>query len=307
MAKSKKSYKIAQEYYLAKEYEQAFNYYKQHISTNPREYGHIYHEFVETCKYLDIDVAEVYEDVLAVAPTEENFLELYTSLMSSGRFEDAFKTLKRVFAIETTEELNYISYGMEFYNNGYYTYAIEIYNEAITKTNDSETIEFFNSKIEEASKKNEDVTTFSTDEVSEEECETISFLLEYNNVKEIKKKVEQNNHVLHCRDRMGRTLLMYAATNIRHLEIVKYLINKGADINAQDKKNLQPIHFSAQHKDLSMVKLLLENGVNINVQDGNGGTVLHQFIYDEKAKNYLISKVQIYILKIFMTYLLKIC
>jgi len=42
-----------------------------------------------------------------------------------------------------------------------------------------------------------------------------------------------------------------------------------------------------------MVKFLLDNGVNINAQYGDGGTVLHEFIYDEEEKNISYIKVQI--------------
>jgi len=156
--------------------------------------------------------------------------------MASGRFKDALHALKRLFTLENTEELNYISYGMEFFNNGHYAYAIEVYKEAICNTNDNEDIQFFNDKIEEATQeiKNDSIST--TNNISEDECETISFLLDYNNLNEIKKRIEQNSNIVHCTDRMGRTLLMYAVIRA-NLDIVQYLIDKGSNVCAIDNNS----------------------------------------------------------------------
>lgn len=289
MATSKKDHKIAFDYYLAKEYDKAFEYYKKHISQKPRPYGQIYHNFVETCSELNIDVSRVYEDAIVVATTQENFLELYTFLMTSGRFGYALHVLKRLFSLNDAVELNYISYGMEFFNNGHYDYAIEVYNEAISQTDDEESIEFFKRKIQEATQQIENDSKNSSGDISEYDCESISFLIEYNNLEAIKKQIEKNNNVIHCKDRMGRTLLMYAVTS-DNFDIVQYLVDKGANIKEVDDKKWQPIHFAAEHEKFSMVKFLLENGADINAQNGNGSTVLHKFIYDEEVREYLLAK-----------------
>jgi len=80
LAKSKKDHKIAFEHYLAEEDDRAFEYYKKHILQNPRPYGHIYHYFVETCSKSNVDIVQVYEEVLFISPTQENFLELYNGI-----------------------------------------------------------------------------------------------------------------------------------------------------------------------------------------------------------------------------------
>ncbi len=120
-------------------------------------------------------------------------------------------------------------------------------------------------------------------------CENISFLIDDEKLDELKRIIGIEKEAVTCRDRMGRTLLMYAALR-GNLDIVQYLIDNGSDVNAKDKDNWQPIHFAAQKKNLLMVKLLLDNGADINAQHGDGGTALHKFVLDEDARKYLISK-----------------
>ena len=122
-----------------------------------------------------------------------------------------------------------------------------------------------------------------------EKCEEISFLMEEKEFNAFKKILTSHKDAVTCRDRMGRTLLMYAVMK-KDVDFVQWLIDQGSDVNAKDKKNWQAIHFTAQHKNLPMVKLLLENGADINAQHRDGGTVLHKFVLDEDAKEYLISK-----------------
>lgn len=122
-----------------------------------------------------------------------------------------------------------------------------------------------------------------------EECEEISFLMEEKEFDEFKKILVSHKDAVRCKDRMGRTLLMYAVMK-KNIDFVQWLIDQGSDVNAKDKKNWQPIHFAAQQKNLPMVKLLLENGADINAQHGDGGTALHKFVLDKDAREYLINK-----------------
>ncbi|MBQ6617721.1 MAG: ankyrin repeat domain-containing protein [Thermoguttaceae bacterium] len=60
-----------------------------------------------------------------------------------------------------------------------------------------------------------------------------------------------------------------------NLEVVKYLVEKGANVN--DKDNLQciPLHFAANNGNLEVVKYLVEKGSNINEGSFFGESVLH--------------------------------
>lgn len=91
--------------------------------------------------------------------------------------------------------------------------------------------------------------------------------------------------------------LIYAIQK-KHPEIVKLLIERGADINHQN-----PLHLAILLKKLKIVKLLIDNSANINAQDDNNRTPLHmailkcQFYGKEEIVNYIISKLPDFTIK----------
>ena len=63
-----------------------------------------------------------------------------------------------------------------------------------------------------------------------------------------------------------------------NLEIVKYLIEKGAKIDAKNDSGEQPIHYAVASGKLETLKLLVENGANHNAKDNDGNTPLHKAV-----------------------------
>jgi len=61
-------------------------------------------------------------------------------------------------------------------------------------------------------------------------------------------------------DDFEETLLHYAARR-GHTDIVKYLISKGADINATDRYHNVPLQVAARSGNIGIAKLLLDAGV----------------------------------------------
>ena len=57
-------------------------------------------------------------------------------------------------------------------------------------------------------------------------------------------------------------------------EQIKFLIEKGADINAQTNQGASPIHTAARHRHPDLVKLLVSLGADVNAVDGKGMTPL---------------------------------
>lgn len=51
------------------------------------------------------------------------------------------------------------------------------------------------------------------------------------------------------------------------VSIIKYLIEKGANINAPNSKRETPLHFAAHKNNMEIVNILLEHKVNVNVYD----------------------------------------
>jgi ankyrin repeat protein len=60
-------------------------------------------------------------------------------------------------------------------------------------------------------------------------------------------------------------------------EIVKYLLDAGADVNQSAKNALKvaPIHAAVSHGDADVVSMILERGADVNARQQNGFTALH--------------------------------
>ena len=59
------------------------------------------------------------------------------------------------------------------------------------------------------------------------------------------------------------------------LEIVKFLVESGADVNAKDKEGWSVLMEASYEGHLKVIKYLIENGkVNVNAKDDDGWTAL---------------------------------
>ena len=59
-----------------------------------------------------------------------------------------------------------------------------------------------------------------------------------------------------------------------HFEIVKYLAEHGADVNAKDNHNTTVLIFASMNDRIEIMKYLAENGANVNAKDKNNNTAL---------------------------------
>jgi len=82
-----------------------------------------------------------------------------------------------------------------------------------------------------------------------------------------------------------RTLLTYAIEN-RQIEITRYLLRKGADIEQQDGTKT-PLMFAARYANVDFAKLLIENGADINSINHERNTAFH---YAAKYNNFDVLK-----------------
>lgn len=72
--------------------------------------------------------------------------------------------------------------------------------------------------------------------------------------------------------------LWYAAAQ-GHLEIVKFLISKSADINSHTENRSTPLRAASFDGDLEIVKFLVENGADVNKANKYGHSPLHLACY----------------------------
>ena len=57
-----------------------------------------------------------------------------------------------------------------------------------------------------------------------------------------------------------------------HLEVSRVLVDRGADVNAREKKHRTPLYLSAYNGHLEVVKLLLERGADVHALSSEGET-----------------------------------
>ena len=58
------------------------------------------------------------------------------------------------------------------------------------------------------------------------------------------------------------------------LEIVKYLVVKGANVNAKDHYDSTALMMASRRNNLEIVKYLVRNGANVNAKNNYGETAL---------------------------------
>ncbi len=83
-------------------------------------------------------------------------------------------------------------------------------------------------------------------------------------------------------------------TYIKHIEIIKMLLDRKAEPNAKDKTGRTPLHFACSHVDklpdtgcMDVICLLLRHGANPRIKDNDGSTPID--IIKRGNKGYLIK------------------
>ena len=84
------------------------------------------------------------------------------------------------------------------------------------------------------------------------------------------------------------TLLHYAC-QIGDTETVKYLIDRGADVNSLDACDDTPLHYACIYGNLDIVKILLDNGANVNSLDYFDTTPLYTAVSNADIVSLLIE------------------
>jgi len=109
---------------------------------------------------------------------------------------------------------------------------------------------------------------------------------------EVRHFVEQNKSVIKEKNDNDFTLLHCAQYN-KNVEIVKYLISQGADINAKSKEteafpDVTPLHIAALLGNVEFAIILLAAAKDIkkyvNAESNIAGTPLHISIFEDKIE-----------------------
>ena len=73
----------------------------------------------------------------------------------------------------------------------------------------------------------------------------------------------------------GRRTALHNAAEKDLLEAAKWLINKGADLEAKDQGEWTPLHLAARLNSLQVARLLIEKGADKNAKNNVGKKPIH--------------------------------
>ncbi|MBR6411921.1 MAG: ankyrin repeat domain-containing protein [Alphaproteobacteria bacterium] len=76
-------------------------------------------------------------------------------------------------------------------------------------------------------------------------------------------------------DVYGKTILHHVVEHIPGTNLMKFLIQRGADVNAKESDTWTPLHLAANVPSYAKAKLLLENGADITAKVKDEETPLH--------------------------------
>ncbi|XP_014295007.1 poly [ADP-ribose] polymerase tankyrase isoform X2 [Microplitis demolitor] len=95
------------------------------------------------------------------------------------------------------------------------------------------------------------------------------------NLSRVQKLLSPDN--INCRDAQGRNSTpLHLAAGYNNLEVAEYLLERGADVNAQDKGGLIPLHNASSYGHLDIAALLIKYNTVVNATDKWGFTPLHE-------------------------------
>lgn len=93
-------------------------------------------------------------------------------------------------------------------------------------------------------------------------------------LQKVKQLLEKDASLVHVTDEWGNGLLALAILN-SDFDMIKLLVDKGADVNAARKDNdSTPMHRAAQMGSMEIVTFLTQHGANLNKQNKRGRTPL---------------------------------
>jgi ankyrin repeat protein len=77
----------------------------------------------------------------------------------------------------------------------------------------------------------------------------------------------------------GYTPLDLAAFSVRYMPMVKLLVEKGADVNAQASSGATPLFWAVMREQKDEVQYLVDHGANVNAADAYGDTILDMVLH----------------------------
>ncbi|MDB4766140.1 ankyrin repeat domain-containing protein [bacterium] len=86
----------------------------------------------------------------------------------------------------------------------------------------------------------------------------------------LKTMIEADPSVVNSVDKWGFTAL-HGVAGEEHYDVVTFLVDRGANINAKNDEGIAPLHIAAWPK---MVEMLVSHGADVNIRNKTGATPL---------------------------------
>uniref|UniRef100_A0A2C9KYM9 Uncharacterized protein n=1 Tax=Biomphalaria glabrata TaxID=6526 RepID=A0A2C9KYM9_BIOGL len=99
----------------------------------------------------------------------------------------------------------------------------------------------------------------------------------------------KNGANLEDNDYHGNTALIKSAQGSFSVEVLKYLLDKGADVNQKDCWGLTALHAAAESHKLDFVEVLLKYNVPVNLKSDEGLTPLHLAVRDVNTVRFFLE------------------
>jgi len=84
-------------------------------------------------------------------------------------------------------------------------------------------------------------------------------------------------------DENGSSFLHFAVQG-GHIHIVKFLIQKGCDLEKKTRTGSTALHRASREGQIELVKVLLDSGANINAQNKDDETALHIAVFYRRVE-----------------------
>lgn len=119
------------------------------------------------------------------------------------------------------------------------------------------------------------------------ELKNLDSLITQNDKKLLQKLIDK--HGIDAYDEYKRTILINSVAK-GNIEIAKFAIDNGADINFRDQSGYSSLHFCALNKYPDLTDLLIEKGANINIRDEHGNSPIWTAIFNAKGDFSIVHK-----------------
>ncbi|MDR1385877.1 MAG: ankyrin repeat domain-containing protein [Planctomycetaceae bacterium] len=120
----------------------------------------------------------------------------------------------------------------------------------------------------------------------------IHYATRYSQIGVLKFLVEKGADV-NAESNDGETPIYVAAALSSKVDVLKFLVEKGADVNVKSNDGKAPLHWAAIDGNLEAVKVLVNAGANINEEDNAGATPIHTVVTNYSKAAFNSTKVDV--------------